>query len=302
MTNQNKTIWQKWKAWVNGEEALLHPDAYIAKRAERKKRSKKKTFNMRRMKENPQVYHFLCVSVCAAFIGILLAVVAELPSFGAAENPTNNEVMERYLEKGMEETGAINFVTGMILDYRAFDTFGEANVLFLAVIGVWMLLQRDRKNFSAEQERECEEDAAIETAESKTILQIGVKYLTPMILLYGVYVICNGHLSPGGGFSGGAIIGGGLILYAAAYGQEKVGAFLTKRRFLTMIAGSLLTYFACKSYSFFTGANHVGYAIPKGTPGEILSAGWILPLNICVGLVVACTMYGFYALFTKGEL
>ena len=35
-----------------------------------------------------------------------------------------------YLEQGIEETGAINFVAGMILDYRAFDTFGESNVLF----------------------------------------------------------------------------------------------------------------------------------------------------------------------------
>ena len=66
--------------------------------------------------------------------------------------------------------------------------------------------------------------------------------------------------------------------------------------------GCLLTYFACKSYSFFTGANHIGHGIPKGTPGDILSAGFILPLNICVGLIVACTMYGFYALFTKGDI
>jgi multicomponent Na+:H+ antiporter subunit B len=40
--------------------------------------------------------------------------------------------------------------------------------------------------------------------------------------------------------------------------------------------------------------------IPLGTPGAILSSGLILPLNICVGLVVACTMYTFYAMFRKG--
>ena len=43
-----------------------------------------------------------------------------------------------------------------------------------------------------------------------------------MIILYGIYVILNGHLSPGGGFSGGSIIGAGLILYAAAYGVDKM--------------------------------------------------------------------------------
>ena len=59
-------------------------------------------------------------------------------------------------------------------------------------------------------------------------------------------------------------------------------------------------YSLSKSYSFFTGANHLESFIPKGTPGNILSSGLILPLNIAVGMVVACTMYGFYVMFRKG--
>ena len=42
--------------------------------------------------------------------------VVALPPFGEADNPYNNEVSQRYIEKGIEETGAINFVAGMILD------------------------------------------------------------------------------------------------------------------------------------------------------------------------------------------
>ena len=57
-----------------------------------------------------------------------------------------------------------------------------------------------------------------------------------------------------------------------------------------------------KTYSFFTGANHLESIISTGTPGALLSAGLILPLNICVGMVVACTMYGLYALFRKGGI
>lgn len=40
----------------------------------------------------------------------------------------------RYIEQGLSETGAVNIVTGMILDYRAFDTFGESCVLFVAFV------------------------------------------------------------------------------------------------------------------------------------------------------------------------
>ena len=300
--NEQKNPWQRLKAWVNGEEAFLHADEYIANREEQQKKPWMKKPTLQGIKENRGIYCFLCVLISVIFIVIMLMVVTKLPTFGEPANPANNEVMERYLEKGIEETGAINFVAGMILDYRAFDTFGESNVLFMAVISVLLLLKRDKKNIDAREDRETAEDEEFDRSDAKSILSVGAKYLSPVIILYGIYVILNGHLSPGGGFSGGSIVGAGLILYAAANGHEKMKTFFTFRTFTRISVACLLTYCACKSYSFFTGANHVGYPIPKGIPGMILSSGFILPLNICVGLIVACTMYGFYALFTKGDM
>ena len=126
--------------------------------------------------------------------------------------------------------------------------------------------------------------------------------LVPPIIIFGIYVVLNGHLSPGGGFSGGAIIGAALILYLNAFGFKKTERFFTMKTFKGVTFAALSFYALSKSYSFFTGANHLESHIPLGTPGNILSSGLILPLNICVGLVVACTMYGFYALFRKGDL
>lgn len=300
--SEKKTFWEHLKAWVDGEEVILNADKYIATRQNTGKLPWHTYFIPQKVKENKRANMCMCVGVSLLFIFILLFVVNTLPEFGNAANPANNEVMERYLEKGIEETGAINFVAGMILDYRAFDTFAEANVLFLAVMSVVLLLRRDEKNISAKEDKEIEEDGFFEKSEKRPILQVGGRILSPLIILYGIYVVINGHLSPGGGFSGGAIIGAGLILYAAALGDDKMQTFFTFKTFTTISVGALLTYCACKSYSFFTGANHVGASIPKGTPGDILSAGFILPLNICVGLIVACTMYGFYALFTKGDI
>ena len=59
--------------------------------------------------------------------------------------PPVNEVAERYVEKGTEETGAVNTVAGMILDYRAFDTLGESFVLFTAMCAVTMLMNAPGK-------------------------------------------------------------------------------------------------------------------------------------------------------------
>ena len=124
--------------------------------------------------------------------------------------------------------------------------------------------------------------------------------LVPMLFVFGIYIILNGHLSPGGGFSGGAVIGSGLILYLNAYGFKKTERFFTAKTFRVISLTALIFYCLAKSYSFFTGANGLHSGIPLGTPGAILSSGLILPLNICVGLVVSCTMYAFYVHFRKG--
>ncbi len=244
-------------------------------------------------------YKFAAVLCCLALITILLIAVSYLPPVGNANNPVNNEVAEKYIEDGMQDTGAVNIVAGMILDYRAFDTFGESNVLFIATCTVLILLRNDKKKGPKTAVAEERRESYYEPV-SDSILQKITLLLFPIIVIFGIYVIVNGHLSPGGGFSGGAIIGAGLILYLNAFGFEKTEKFFTEKTYKWISFGSLSFYCLAKSYSFFTGANHLSSIISPGTPGDILSAGLILPLNICVGMVVACTMYAFYALFRKG--
>ena len=134
------------------------------------------------------------------------------------------------------------------------------------------------------------------------ILQHAANFLVPLILMFGVYVILNGHISPGGGFSGGAIMGAGLILYLNAFGFKRTERFFTFTTFKIVSCVALSFYALSKAYSFFTGANHLPSIITTGTPGMIFSAGLIPYLNIAVGLVVCCTMYAFYTLFRKGDM
>jgi len=72
------------------------------------------------------------------------------------------------------EAGSANAVTTVVVSYRGFDTLGEVTVLFLAATGVRLLF--------------------------------------PVLLLFGIYVIVHGHLSPGGGFQGGVIIATAFVL------------------------------------------------------------------------------------------
>ncbi|MDE7015094.1 MAG: hypothetical protein K2P19_10565, partial [Kineothrix sp.] len=145
-------------------------------------------------------YRIMAVIFCILLAGLLLLTVSYLPPTGNASNPDNNEVASRYIESGMQETGAVNIVTGMILTYRAFDTFGETNVLFIATCCVMIMLMVEDAELK---KQEVMNDRRFEP-KNDAILQGTAMILVPIIFIFGIYIILNGHLSPGGGFSGGA--------------------------------------------------------------------------------------------------
>lgn len=306
--NQKKSY--RIKQWMKGDVDLYVGILEMKRQEElgvneklkqRHKKDQEKLFRDIYDKENNRVYKaFLrfyklaAVVCCIALILMLVVTVSYLPPVGSPDNPAHNEVVEKYVEDGMQDTGAVNIVAGMILDYRAFDTFGESNVLFMATVVVMLLMRDDKRKKGA--------DSADMKYEQRfdTILQQVTFILFPLIMIFGIYVVVNGHLSPGGGFSGGAIMGAGLILFLNAFGIEKTRRFFTENTHKYVCFAALSFYCLAKSYSFFTGANHLESIISSGVPGKIISAGLILPLNICVGLVVACTMYSFYTLFRRG--
>ena len=243
-----------------------------------------------------RLYTALTLFICISITTVLLLTVSWLPPFGDPGNPAHNEVPRKYLEDGVSDTGTLNIVVAMILDYRAFDTFGEAVVLFVAVGAVMVLLRHTRPPDAY--------DSLLEEIDSP-VLNVVLKstsfLLISFILVYGCFVIINGHVGSGGGFPGGAILGSAFILYASAYGTQRASAFLTFRLYSRIVSISPLFYAFAKGYSFFVGANGIPSVIPKGIPGELLSAGLILPLNIAVGLIVAATVYVIFILFSKGE-
>jgi multicomponent Na+:H+ antiporter subunit B len=246
-----------------------------------------------------KIYRAFSVIFCIFLVLMMLAAVSYLPTIGSANNPASNEVAQRYIENGLQETGAVNIVTGMILDYRAFDTLGESHVLFIATCAVLILLRLDGKKGRRAAEIPEGNDRIYEP-KNDVILQTAARVLVPPIVIFGIYVILGGHLGPGGGFSGGAVIGAGLILYLNAFGFAKTEKFFTAKTYKKLSVTALACYSLSKCYSFYTGANHIESVIPLGTPGAILSSGLILILNICVGVVVAGTMYTFYVMFRKG--
>ena len=310
----DKTLSGKFETWLGGskdpyvgyvemQKQSIDPEYEKLKKQNmmEKKEIRERIYDLEnnsKIRKFRKIYRGFSILFCLFLVAMLLFAVADLPPFGNADNPVNNEVSARYIEKGLQETGAVNIVTGMILDYRAFDTLGESHVLFIATCTVLILLRIDANKKKGKEEAEAN-DRNFEP-KNDLILQSAARFLVPLIIIFGVYIILCGHLGPGGGFSGGAVIGAGLILYLNAFGFEKTERFFTAKTYKWMSFTALFCYAAAKSYSFYTGANHIESIIPLGVPGAIISSGLILILNICVGVVVSGTMYAFYVMFRKG--
>ncbi|MHC4572668.1 MAG: hydrogen gas-evolving membrane-bound hydrogenase subunit E [Planctomycetota bacterium] len=90
---------------------------------------------------------FFAVVVSIAIVSAIflagIRILETLPDFGIpifAE--VSDAASEAYISRGLEKTGAANLVASVILDFRAYDTLGEATVLFTSIIGATVILRK----------------------------------------------------------------------------------------------------------------------------------------------------------------
>ena len=271
------------RKWLDGENPFAIRIGWSERPPKEKKAPKKRPDDSRRLEGFLRVYAVCAAALCAILLLCLVLGALRLPAFAAPGSPTDNEVVRRFVGSAEEETGAENVVAGMILNYRAFDTFGESCVLFVALCCVELLLWATKPELHTT-EAEAPRDAVL--ARVSTLL-------VPCVLVFGLCILFNGHLSPGGGFSGGAVLGAALILFAVAYGRKSVRRFFTQRVFDAVRISGLLLYALLFGAYVYLGAN----GIESG-----LSRVLVQIIDVAVGLVVMSTMYGFFAFYTKGEL
>ena len=138
---------------------------------------------------------------------------------------------------------------------------------------------------------------------SKIIKTIAQK-LFPFIVLFGFYLISHGHLSPGGGFQGGVVLGTAIILLALSHSIEQTEKKF-KSRWLNMLEKlGILTLIFLGFLGIFLGYSFLSNFLPLGKSGQIASSGLMLFFNIAIGIKVAAGVSViFYALVRyRGEI
>jgi multicomponent Na+:H+ antiporter subunit B len=213
-------------------------------------------------------------------IGVAAALVwglSRVPSFGHYRGPYGQVLLHR----AVPERHATNVVNSVTFDYRGIDTVGEEFILFAAVMGVTLLLRRQRE----EDERGGGEGDRPLAGTNDAVRISALTLLAPGIVL-GLYIVAHGHLTPGGGFQGGMILGAApLLLYLS-------GRALLRRK--THPMGPLELGEGTGAGGFVviglvglvaTGA-FLQNVWPLGEVGSIFSGGTLLPINLMVGIEV----------------
>jgi multicomponent Na+:H+ antiporter subunit B len=121
-----------------------------------------------------------------------------------------------------------------------------------------------------------------------TIVKKTTQLVAGLIFMYGIYIILHGHLTPGGGFAGGAIAAGSFILLILAFGssalklkKEVAGSSNTESVAILMVVILAIMSLMIGTKVFFFNF------LPKGEPGNLVSAGVIPLYNIFIGIEVA---------------
>jgi multicomponent Na+:H+ antiporter subunit B len=198
-------------------------------------------------------------------------------------------------ERSVPERQATEVVSAINFDYRGFDTLAEEFILFASVLAVSAILRKQPD------EEEDDDDAGIEPRPgdaSDAVRILGV-VLVPLTVLFGLYMVFSGAVSPGGGFQGGVILATApMLVYLCAHAKEFLRIappLLVKAVESAGSAGFVLI--GCAALVW--GKPFLTNVVPLGKAGESWSGGTILLLNVAVGCAVAAGFVELLAAFVE---
>ncbi len=145
------------------------------------------------------------------------------------------------------------------------------------------------------------------------IVRTVTNQLMLFVLVFGIYVIMHGHVTPGGGFQGGAVIASGIVMLIVAFGSGHIKNSLRERRLSVVESSGALLFIVVAFagigtvffYNFLVGSRIFGGIPPTGSnPGDVWTGGVIPLMNLGVGLKVIAGLSAAVlalALFSSGE-
>jgi multicomponent Na+:H+ antiporter subunit B len=217
-------------------------------------------------------YVIFCLGA-AGLIVLLSMAILKLPAFGGDSHPYRDVSIPAAVHHA-----TANVVSSINFDQRGLDTLGEESIFLASVLVITVILR------PAAGETEKRELASGKPLDSTVF---GGLFFLPVTVIIGLDVITHGHLTPGGGFQGGVILGTGVhLLYVAGTYHVLQKARPVRPFEWTEAIGA--GGFACLGITgVLVGASFLANVIGQGTFGDLFSAGTVPLLNGVVGIEVA---------------
>ena len=231
---------------------------------------------------------------------VMLAVMFLDIATGYQEKTSLSALGRYYAEQGPAELGAANLVTAVVVTYRGLDTLGEVTVLFISAAGVGLLLRRTRRKQGGEDLEKADraEETTVVRTPASEIVETATELLLPMVILFGIYVFLNGHLSPGGGFQGGAIIASGSMFLLLALPESHISRLMIA--LIESLSG--FSYVVIGVLGVILAGGFLDNRIMGlGTYGHLFSAGAIPLIYVFVGLKVGFELTAILDRFRKED-
>ncbi len=245
---------------------------------------------------HPSKVNWKAVGVVTLTGVALLYGTVDMPAFGVADAPIHEGVAKHYIDHSFEEIGIPNVVTAVLASYRGYDTFGELGVIFVAGLGVALLLGAGAPSITSEHPHLPQKSRAPYVREMP-VVRVVTKALLPFILLFALYVQAHGDFGPGGGFQAGVIFAAGLVLYGLVWGPTALERFARHRIVERATAIGLLLYGGVGVATMAVGGNFLEYGVLTPEHPQHGQHYGIFLVELGVGITVSAVMLVIYYVF-----
>jgi multicomponent Na+:H+ antiporter subunit B len=175
-------------------------------------------------------------------------------------------------------------VTAVNFDIRGFDTLGEEFILFTSVMGTVLLMRRQKDEPAGDHEDQASGRAVPPASDAIRVTSLA---LVPLTVLFGLYVITHGQITPGGGFQGGVILASAPILLYLCTEYRQLRRILPLRPIAISEAIGAATYILIGSLALALGGVFLQNMVPLGKSGTVTGGGMVPLIDIGVGCEVS---------------
>jgi multicomponent Na+:H+ antiporter subunit B len=218
--------------------------------------------------------------------GLFAWAIAGLPAFGDYRGPYGY-VLNRIVVPLRHST---NVVMGTTFDVRGIDTMGEEFILYASVLGVTLLL-RDEASAGRVERR-------TRRLRSDAVRLLGV-VMVGGGLLVGLWLVAFGYITPGGGFPGGVVLAGAILLLYLVGSHRDYHPFRNEHALDPFEGIGAGGYVVTGLAALASGMPFLANLFGHGQTGTLASAGSIGILNGAAGLAVAVAMLLLFAEFLE---